>query len=115
MGTKICISVIVSTLLLGSGAVRLSAQQPPSTFTVDIQDFSFQPRDVRVSVGTGVRWVNRDSESPHSVAAEDGKTVTSPLIDPGKEFLFVFSQPGQFSYRCGVHPTMLGVIVVQGP
>ncbi len=112
--TVILISAIATTLLLGSEAIRLDAQQP-TTVTVDIQDFSFQPRDLTVNVGTTVRWVNRDTESPHSVAAEDGKTITSPLINPGKESSFEFTQTGQMAYRCGVHPTMMGVIVVQGP
>ncbi len=114
MRTSILLSAMVSSLLLGSWAVRLSAQQL-TTVTVDIQDFSFQPRDLTVTVGTKVRWVNRDTESPHSVAAEDGKTITSPLIEPGKEFSFEFTQTGQITYRCSVHPTMMGVIVVQGP
>ncbi len=114
MAKAILISAIATTLLLGSGAIRLGAQQR-TIVTVDIQDFSFQPRDVTVNFGMKVRWFNRDTESPHSVAAEDGKTITSPLIDPGKEFSFEFTQAGQITYRCSVHPTMMGVIVVQGP
>ncbi len=114
MAKAILISAMATTLILGLGAIRLGAQLP-TTVTVDIQGFSFQPRDLTVNVGTKVRWVNRDTESPHSVAAEDGKTITSPLIDPGKEFSFEFTQAGQMTYRCGVHPTMMGVIVVQGP
>ncbi len=109
------IALLASALVLGSGSVRLGAQQAQEALMVDIQDFSFQPHELKVNVGTTVKWVNRDSEVPHQIAAEDGKTVTSPLIEPGKEFTFVFTQAGQVSYRCGVHPTMLGVIIVQGP
>jgi plastocyanin len=114
MGKAILIGAMISSLVVAIGSVQLGAQQPPMV-TIEIQDFSFQPRDVQVPVGAAIRWLNRDRESPHTVTAEDGKAITSSLIDPGKEFTFVFNQPGQITYRCSVHPTMLGVIVVQGP
>lgn len=112
MRNAILVAVGVSALILSAGTGRLGAQE---AVTVDIQDFSFQPHELRVNVGTAVRWVNRDSEVPHQVAAEDGKTVSSPLIQPGKDFMFTFAQAGQVSYRCAVHPTMFGVITVTGP
>jgi plastocyanin len=80
---------------------------------VDVQDFSFQPHEWTIQAGTIVTWVNHD-EWPHHVAAEDGKSFNSGIIGPGKDFKFTFTAPGRYSYRCGVHPTMSGVIIVQG-
>ena len=50
------------------------------------------------------------------IAAMTGsRPGSSGLIEPGKDYTFTFNEPGQFTYRCGVHPTMLGVIVVREP
>ncbi len=94
-------------------AAHVSPLRAQSAVTVDIQDFSFQPHEWTIPVGGTVHWVNHD-EWPHHVAAEDGKGFNSGVLAPGKDFRFTFTQPGRFSYRCGIHPTMLGVITVQG-
>lgn len=94
-------------------AANLSPVGAQSTVTVDIQDFSFQPHEWTIQAGSVVHWVNHD-DWPHHVAAEDGKSFNSGVIAAGKDFRFAFTQPGRFSYRCGIHPTMLGVITVQG-
>jgi plastocyanin len=78
---------------------------------VDIRDFAFEPHEVKVTNGATVRWVNRDS-APHSIAMEGGRPGSSGQLDPGKEHALTFSDAGRFTYRCGVHPTMLGIIVV---
>lgn len=99
------------TLVLVLGVAITPAQQPA---TVEMRDFSFSPRDMVVTTGSAVRWVNLD-EAPHQIAMAGGRPGSSGLIDPGKEYEFTFREAGQFTYRCAVHPTMLGVIVVQGP
>lgn len=85
------------------------------TVTIEMRDFSFEPHEQIVRAGTVVRWLNRD-DFPHSVAVQGGRPGSSPgLIDPGKEHSFAFREAGRFLYRCGVHPTMLGEVIVQGP
>ncbi len=105
------IAALAVLALLAFGPRSLGAQ---SVVTVDIQDFAFQPHEWSVPLGAVVHWVNHD-EWPHHVAAEDGKSFNSGLVAPGKDFRFTFSQAGRFSYRCGVHPTMAGVITVKTP
>lgn len=95
--------------MLAFGPPPINAQQ---VVTVDIQDFAFQPLEWTIQVGTVVHWVNHD-DWPHHVAAE-GKTFDSGIIAPQKDFRATFAQAGRFSYRCGIHPTMLGVITVRG-
>lgn len=101
---------VASAVLLGTGAAVV-AQQP---ITVDIREFAFWPRDTVVSAGTPVRWINFD-DTPHQIAMTGGRPGSSSLIEPGKDYTFAFQEPGQLTYRCGVHPTMLGVIVVREP
>jgi plastocyanin len=97
-------------IALAFGPPAIKAQ---SVVTVDIQDFAFQPHEWTIQAGTIVHWVNHD-DWPHHVAAEDGKSFNSGVIAPQKDYRATFSQAGRFSYRCGIHPTMLGVITVQG-
>ena len=104
------IAGLSALVMLAIGPRPLGAQ---SAVTVDVQDFSFQPHEWTIQAGTVVTWVNHD-EWPHHVAAEDGKSFNSGIIAPGKDFKFAFAAPGRYSYRCGVHPTMSGVITVQG-
>ncbi len=103
-------AALLAALTLGTG-VAATAQQP---VTVEMRDFAFAPRDTIVPTGTAVRWVNLD-ETPHQIAMTGGRPGSSAPIDPGKEYAFTFRDTGQFPYRCAIHPTMLGVIVVQGP
>ncbi len=111
MRTAISVS-LAAALILGLGPRPTGAQQDQQAVTVDIQDFSFQPHEWTITVGTPVRWVNHD-DTTHQGVTEDGKTANSGPISPGKEFTFVFTQAGRFTYRCAIHPTMLGVISAQ--
>lgn len=103
-------SAIISVLaLVLAGMATVAAQQDEAV--VDIRDFAFEPHEVELSIGTAVRWVNRDS-APHSIAMEGGRAGSSGVLEPGQEHAVTLREAGRFTYRCGVHPTMLGVIVV---
>jgi len=80
---------------------------------VEIREFAFWPRDTVITAGTPVQWMNFD-DAPHQIVLTGGRPGSSSPIEPGNEYAFTFNEPGQFTYRCGVHPSMLGVIVVQG-
>ena len=104
------VGALLAGVILGTGAAA-AAQQ---AVTVDIREFAFWPRDTVVGVGIAVRWTNFD-DTPHQIAMTGSRPGSSGLIEPGKDYTFTFNEPGQFTYRCGVHPTMLGVIVVREP
>lgn len=99
--------MMLGTVLLLSGP--LAAQQ--QVVVVDIRDFAFEPRDTRILVDTAVRWINHD-DVPHSIAVEGGRPGSSGLIAPAKDHTFMFRDAGRFTYRCAVHPTMLGLLIV---
>ena len=104
---------ILVAVMLATGGPRLSAQQP--RVVVDMRDFAFEPRDAAIASGIAVRWVNRD-EVPHSIVMEGGRPGSSRgTIAPGAEHTFVFREAGRHTYRCGVHPTMLGEVNVSAP
>ena len=79
---------------------------------VSIVDFAFEEQTLTIPVGTTVDWVNNDAFA-HSVVAEDGSFASEDMA-PGATFSFTFTTPGEFAYICGIHPSMLGTIVVTG-
>ncbi|MBI4640098.1 MAG: cupredoxin domain-containing protein [Candidatus Tectomicrobia bacterium] len=105
---KTIIVTVIAIAILALGFLYTRAEEAAK---VDIRDFSFGPRTIKVTVGKPLRWINHD-EAPHAVVTED-KSIDSKIIGPGKNFTFFFKQTGRFVYRCGIHPTMLGEVVVQ--
>ncbi|MEB0047816.1 MULTISPECIES: plastocyanin/azurin family copper-binding protein [unclassified Pseudomonas] len=77
---------------------------------VDIKEFMFGPKDLAVTVGTKVTWVN-DDQIPHTVA-ETHKAFRSGALDTNDSFSWVFTTPGEFEYFCVLHPQMIGKVVV---
>lgn len=52
--------------------------------------------------------------SPVGGKTYDGSTLTgSGLLMPGQTYSLTFTKPGTYVYRCGIHPDMYGVVVVQ--
>jgi plastocyanin len=91
-------------------AVPLSARAPSSA-TVRIADFAFGPATVTVAAGGRVEWTNADGDR-HSILL-DG--TESERLETGATHAREFSAPGEFSYVCGLHPSMTGTVVVAAP
>jgi plastocyanin len=72
---------------------------------------AFGANPLTVAVGTTVAWTNNDSTIHTSVA--NGSQWNSGSISPGQTFRFTFSTAGTFSYRCTIHPNMVGTVTVQ--
>ena len=81
-----------------------------SDVTVEIKKFLFEPKEITVSPGAKVVFINRD-ETPHQIKADDGSFVTPPL-DTDDRHEQVFATEGDFRYVCTLHPFMTGVIHV---
>jgi amicyanin len=103
--------VIAMLLLTGSPSVKASDQPSGSNAEVKIDNFSFAPDTIKVSVGSTVTWTNRD-DIPHTVVSTDG-VFRSKVRDTDEKFSFTFTKAGTYSYFCSVHPKMTGKVVVQ--
>lgn len=95
-----------------AGTARPTRTTAASADVVRIVDFAFDAPTLTVPVGTTVEWVNEDSTT-HQVVADDG-AFGSARLAPGDTFTFTFETAGEFSYACGLHPSMLGSITVTG-
>jgi amicyanin len=103
--------VAFAGLRAGAGSLPPAAQQKGDTTEVKIDNFSFGPAELKVSVGTTVTWTNRD-DIPHTAVSTD-KTFKSKVLDTDEKFSFTFSKPGTYEYFCSIHPKMTGKVVVQ--
>ena len=92
--------------LLAFGAV---AAQEEKVVTID--NFTFTAPELTVAVGTTVKWVNHD-DIPHTVV-EKNKAFRSKALDTDDAYSFTFASAGTFDYFCGLHPHMVGKIIVK--
>jgi plastocyanin len=109
-------AAIVAIALPGASrrnAIAVAAQQKPEMAEVKVDNFSFGPAALTISVGTTVTWTNRD-DIPHTVvSSDDPKAFKSKVLDTDEKFSFTFSKAGTYPYFCSIHPKMTGKVVVQ--
>lgn len=107
------VSVLLSILAASPANAlrpRVDAHRRVTVERVRMVDNAFRPRKVTVSRGTRVRWVNRGQAS-HTATSNTG-LWDSGLVAPGDAWARTFRRAGTFRYRCAIHTTMTGVVVV---
>lgn len=110
----------ISALILGIGLSRAGHASPAASgqdkasdkYQVKIDNFSFTPPTLTVPAGATVTWVNQD-DVPHNIVSSEGKTLKSPVIDTDEKFSYTFTKAGTYPYYCGIHPKMIGKVIVQ--
>jgi plastocyanin len=93
--------------MLALGAV--AAQDATNVITID--NFTFSPKELTIAVGTTVKWVNHD-DIPHTIV-EKKTTFRSKALDTDDSYSFTFTSAGTFDYFCGLHPHMVGQVIVK--
>ena len=94
--------------------LAVAAETAPTTSAateIKIDNFSFTPPILTVEAGTKVTWTNRD-DIPHNIVSSDQKFKSKPL-DTDDAYSFTFNEPGTYQYFCGLHPKMVGKVVVE--
>ncbi len=71
----------------------------------------FEPGDRYVKLGDCVRFIN-EHVIEHSAVGMD-REFNSGILMPGGTALFRFDEEGTVPYNCGVHPPMVGVLVIE--
>ncbi len=79
--------------------------------TMDIQNFMFAKKSIKISKGTKVVWTNQDKER-HNVFSKDSGGPQGELLAKGEKFEYTFATAGTFNYNCEPHPYMKGAISV---
>ena len=97
--------------MLAFGAIAAQDATTKDTSEITIDNFTFTPKELTVAVGTTVKWVNHD-DIPHTVV-EKKTTFRSKALDTDDSYSFTFGSAGTFDYFCGLHPHMVGQIIVK--
>ena len=100
---------IAAAMLLHAQISRAEDTKVEDT-KVMIDNFTFEPAQLTVKVGTTVTWTNRD-DIPHVVVSA-GK-FRSKTMDTDGTFTFTFTAAGEYKYFCSLHPHMQGVVKVE--
>lgn len=79
------------------------------TYSVNIQNFNFNPATLTIKKGSTVTWTNNDS-APHQI----GSTIfNSSIFRKGQSYSYTFDISGTYDYICPLHPSMKGQITVE--
>src|SRR5687768_8452678 len=128
MNSQIAVAVGLAAVLAAVLA-PISTLTPAfaATVTADVTtasssktDNAYAPNPINANVGDTVTWTNKDS-TPHTVTSgtggqPDGKFDSSPgfnpLMAPQQTFSHTFEEAGEFPYYCGLHPNMVGTVII---
>jgi plastocyanin len=93
-----------------SGGGSTGGSTAAGATAVTIANFAFSPASVTIKVGDSVTWTNNDSAT-HAVVGDGG--ISSGDLTQGKTYTKKFDTAGSFAYRCSIHPSMTGTVVVK--
>ena len=110
LGTALAIAACALLLTLPlRGAAKSEQKAVVRTVTIDATNFS--PKFLEANVGDRIEWVNKDILA-HTATAKRG-AFDSKTIDAGKSWSYTATAKGQFDYKCTLHPTMKGTLLVR--
>ena len=80
---------------------------------VSIKDFKFIPQEITIKRGQSINWLNQEKRQYHSVWFEKLGLAESDYLFPSDSYEQKFDHKGSFPYRCGPHPQMTGLVIVE--
>jgi plastocyanin len=114
MQTQIRSTLIAATLgvaMATATAIVLPGRADSAPHAVTIDNFTFNPQRLTVTVGSTITWINKD-DIPHAIASSSA-LFRSKALDTDDNYSFTFTAPGTYQYFCSLHPHMTGTIVVE--
>ena len=92
-------------------AAQAAAKAKPATKSeVNIASFAFMPAKVTAAAGKPLTFVNTD-DTPHQITVANGPR--SEVFLRGQRASITLDKAGEYSYICGLHPSMKGTIEVK--
>jgi len=99
----------VSLTLASCFSVAGDSNKKVTHHRVLISGFEFVPDKLQVKKGDSITWVNKDI-APHNVMMSNYNEKISPNLLTDEEFTFKITSG--FDYECGLHPSMIGKIII---
>ena len=101
---------LVLGILVVLGIVAVSGCTSSQSYTVTIQNGTFNPSTMNVTVGTTVMWINKENATQNVVS--DSGLFGSGNLTNGKSYNYTFNQTGTYPYHSSINPSMTGTIIV---
>jgi plastocyanin len=98
------------TLVAIAGGTRAIAAGGAAPVGVSIVGRAYLPADLTVGLGQTVTWRNETLDK-HTVTSVNG-LFNSGVMTTGSSFAVTFTKAGTFDYKCTIHPTMHGSVLV---
>ena len=83
---------------------------PSAENIILINNFVFEPQELIVKTGTEITWENNHNVV-HTIVSSG--LFESEVLNKGESFSFTFTNPGEYNYYCGIHPSMTGTVLVK--
>lgn len=93
-----------------SGSTEDGAATAAGGSEVEVTDFAFDPETATAAVDEEVTWTLADDSSAHTVKFDDEE---SEELAAGDTYSRSFSEAGEYSYVCGIHPQMTGTVTIE--
>jgi cytochrome c55X len=110
--------LVVGVSVLFGSSLPVSAETSAVSGSNDVvheiimQKMRFIPEHLTIHEGDSVRWVNREKRQYHNVWFESLGEAEPDYLFPEDSYQRHFYQQGEYPYRCGPHPLMIGKITV---
>jgi plastocyanin len=105
-------TLVLGALLLAAATFAPAVPAANGVAEVRIENYKFDPPELKVKAGTTVKWVNNEKRANHSVIWLGPGGFESERMFPGESYQRKFDRPGTYPYSCGPHPEMKGLVVV---
>lgn len=101
----------VASLALALALLVITPPGSAETSSVSIRGSQFAPNALQVVPGDLVVWTNEDSIA-HSIVSDNASFAPSAALQQGGQFVQEFPHGGRYTYHCGIHSAMAGVVFV---
>jgi plastocyanin len=108
--SKLLLGIISIFILLTVSNSCTKKSDIPGLNEVFIQNMAFSPSTITVATGTTITWTNKDGVA-HTVTSTTG-LFDSGTINANGTYSHMFGTVGSFPYKCTIHPSMTGTIIV---
>ena len=111
---NISAALLVTAALSGAASAQNGATSSPTTHTITIKNFAFDPADLTVNVGDTIEWKNADAYTHSATTTKDAPAqFDSGNIRKDGSFRYVVKQKGSYNYYCTYHPNMKAKLEVK--
>ncbi len=91
---------------------QTTTQEKLTTHNIEISNFAFSPKEIKIKKGDTIIWTNKDS-AKHTITSDSGNELDSDLLADGESYSHTFTETGAFDYHCTPHPYMKAKVVVE--